>query len=104
MGPRKELVVVQVAGKGTGLERVIVDTEKVHAAAVKAGAEVGHIIGRQLAGGVKADFVEHTAEINQPADFDVRTAETGNVGHKGLSRAGAPTGELKIRRAHQRRQ
>jgi hypothetical protein len=31
---------------------------------------------------VQADFVEHAPEVNEPPDFDVRTAQTGNRRHE----------------------
>jgi hypothetical protein len=55
--------------------------EIVEATARQAVAEIGRIIGRELARGMQADFVEHTSDMDEPADFGVGTAETGNLGH-----------------------
>jgi hypothetical protein len=41
--------------------------------------EVGDILGRQLARGVQADFVEHASKKDKATDLDVGTAETGDV-------------------------
>ena len=49
-------------------------SEKTHAAAVETAPQLLHVVGRQTALGVRADLVEHAAEVNQPADFLGRTA------------------------------
>jgi hypothetical protein len=44
-------------------------------------AEILHVIRRESARGVEADFVQHPPEIDQTSNFIVATAQTRNVRH-----------------------
>lgn len=68
-------------GEDEGGEGVVADAKKREAAVIEAIAETGDVIGRELAGGAQVDLVDHAAEINEAADLEVGTAETGDVRH-----------------------
>ena len=44
-------------------------------------AQIRLVIGGQPSRGVQSDLVEHAAEVDEPTDFRVTTAQTGYMGH-----------------------
>ena len=55
---------------------VVVDPQKSHAQLIEPFAQVRLIIVMQLFAGVSANFVQHAAEIDQPADAGSRAANS----------------------------
>ena len=69
-----EQFLVGAALLGAVDDGVIGDAEQLDAGFVKALAQIGGVVGRKLAGGVQADFIEHAGEIDEAFDGVIRTA------------------------------
>ena len=84
MGPGEDFFVIAPLQRAGG-EVGVADAEEAAAPGVEHPGlgitEVGNILSRQPARGMQADFVEHAAEMDEAANFRVRTAETGNGWH-----------------------
>ena len=71
----------EIARERACSERLVRDAEKGKATPVEALAEIGDVVSGQRASRVEADLVEHAAEVDEAADFGVRTAQTRDSGH-----------------------
>jgi hypothetical protein len=54
---------------------VVIDAEEAHAGLIKTFAQIGLILRMQLVFAVRADFVQHSSEVDDASDFRERAAE-----------------------------
>ena len=80
-----EDLLVGATGEGEGVDAGVGDAEEAAAASVEGVelgvAEIGDVVGGELAGGVEADLIEHAGEVDEAACLHVGAAEVGDVGH-----------------------
>jgi hypothetical protein len=60
-------------------------------------ADIRLVFGGQLSGRVQSNLVQHAADVDQPADLGVTTAQTGDVWHVVKNSAAARRGQTKTR-------